>query len=305
MTAPFCATDARKRGDSLTGTAAPARRWLLVEHDGPWAPSALESPGLRDGIGRALHAAAAAVEGRALLIRRPGRRPHREVRSWAVVDHGGAQQWGAWHHPEDLRAAATVMRRGPEPPATARLGSTPPLVLVCTHGRHDACCAVRGRPVVTALSEQWADRTWECSHIGGDRFAPNVLLLPDGAYYGNLDESTATAVVDAHLRGTVTTRHFRGVSTQPPAVQAALAAVLSSYGPAGLGDVRDALCESTGEDEFRVTIVGTGRLPVLVQADVSRGTSPPASLTCRAVSASSAYSYTVGALRIPSIHDGP
>ncbi|MEO5981635.1 MAG: sucrase ferredoxin [Pedococcus sp.] len=305
MTTPRCATEARVRGDSLIGTAAPARRWLLVEHDGPWLPAALDSPGFEDGIGSALQDAAMAVQGRALLIRRPGRRPHRAVRSWAVIDHNGIQQWGSWRDPKDLLAAADVMRAGPQPPATARARSTPPLVLVCAHGRHDVCCAVRGRPVVAALSVRWADRTWECSHIGGDRFAPNVLLLPDGAYYGNLDVSSAMSVVEAHLRGTVTPRYFRGVSTHPPAVQAALAGVLSSYGPAGLGDVRDALCERTGDDSFRVTVIGTGRLPVLVQADVTRRVDPPAKLTCRAEAPSCAYRYSVDVLRIPGIDDAP
>ncbi|GAA2738085.1 hypothetical protein GCM10009867_27890 [Pedococcus aerophilus] len=305
MTTPHCATEARVRGDSLTASAAPAKRWLLVEHDGPWLPTALDSPGLVGPVGRALHEAAMAVQGRALLIRRPGRRPHRVVRSWAVVDHTGTQEWGTWRHAEDLLVAADVMRAGPQPPATARARSTPPLVLVCAHGRHDVCCAVRGRPVVAALSARWADRTWECSHIGGDRFAPNVLLLPDGAYYGNLDVSSALDVVEAHLRGTVTARYFRGVSTRPPAVQAALSAVLSSYGPAGLDDVRDALCDSTGKDSFRVTVLGTGRLPVLVQADVTRTVAPPARLTCRAESGSSAWSWSVGALRIPGVEHAP
>lgn len=305
MTTPHCATEARVRGDSLSASAAPARRWLLVEHDGPWLPAALRSPGLDGPVGAALHDAAVAVQGRALLIRRPGRRPARETRSWAVVDHDGTQHWGAWRHPEDLYAAAAVMRSGPEPPSTSRVGSTPPLVLVCTHGRHDLCCAVRGRPVAAALAQRWGDRTWECSHIGGDRFAPNVLLLPDGAYYGNLDPTTAMRVVEAHLRGTVTPHFFRGVSTQPPAVQAALGAVLSTYGPAGLGDVRDALCEETGSGAFRVTVLGTGRLPVLVQADVTRTVAPPARLTCRASSASSAYSWAVGAMRIPGIDEAP
>jgi hypothetical protein len=305
VTTPRCATEARLRGDSPSGSAAPSRRWLLVEHDGPWTPAALGSPGLEGAVGAALEKAAAAVRGRVLLIRRPGRRAHRQVRSWAVVDAGGAQQWGSWRHPEDLLTAADVMRSGPVPPATARAGSTPALVLVCTHGRHDVCCAVRGRPVVAALSARWPDRTWECSHIGGDRFAPNVLLLPDGAYYGNLDAGSALDVVASHLGGTVTPRYFRGVSTQPPAVQAALCAVLAAYGPAGLGDVRDTLSERLGPDSFRVTVLGTGRLPVLVQTDVSRHVAPAAKLTCRAPGVSSAYAYSVGTPRIPGVDDAP
>ena len=57
---------------------------------------------------------------------------------------------------------------------------------VCTHGKHDPCCAKYGRPVAAALDHQWPERTWETSHLGGDRFAGNVLILPIGIYYGRV-----------------------------------------------------------------------------------------------------------------------
>jgi len=303
VTADGCATEARLRGDSLQGSAAPAHRWLLVEHRGPWAVKALDSTGLAGPVAAALHEAALATRGRVLLIRRPGRRPRRAVQQWAVVDHDGTQQWGSWRSPEDLLAAADAMRAGPRPPGHARRPQ--PLVLVCAHGLHDTCCAVRGRPVAAALATRWPQETWECTHVGGDRFAPNVLLLPDGAYYGNLDESAAEDVVARHLGGTVTAEHFRGVSTQPPVVQAALSAVFAQYQRCGLADVRSATSERVDEHTWRVTLHGRGRLPVLVQADVRRVQAPAELLTCRATQPSSAFRYVVDALRIPSAEQAP
>ena len=56
-----------------------------------------------------------------------------------------------------------------------------PLVLVCTNGRHDPCCATFGRPLARVLREgAQRDDVWECSHIGGDRFAANIVILPEG-----------------------------------------------------------------------------------------------------------------------------
>ena len=68
-----CATGARRRGDPLVGTAAPARRWLLVEYPvGVAARGAWTAAALADAVGDRLHEAALEVGGRAVLIRRPG-----------------------------------------------------------------------------------------------------------------------------------------------------------------------------------------------------------------------------------------
>ena len=50
--------------------------------------------------------------------------------------------------------------------------------------------AGRSRP---ALAAAHPEETWEVSHIGGDRFAGNLLVLPHGLYYGRLDPATALA----------------------------------------------------------------------------------------------------------------
>ena len=83
-----------------------------------------------------------------------------------------------------------------------RPGLTPydePLFLVCTHGKHDTCCAERGRPLCRALHDVAPDHTWEVSHIGGDRFAPNVLVLPEGLYFGRLTPADAPGFVETEM----------------------------------------------------------------------------------------------------------
>lgn len=96
-----------------------------------------------------------------------------------------------------------------------------PLFCVCTNGRHDACCAELGRPVALALDDAHPDRTWEVSHVGGDRFAGNMVVLPDGLYYGRLDPAAALRVAERRLRGELDLDHLRGCSAYPMPVQAA------------------------------------------------------------------------------------
>jgi len=99
--------------------------------------------------------------------------------------------------------------------------STEPVYLVCTHGRHDACCAVRGRPVAAALAAAYPERTWECSHIGGDRFAANVVVLPHGLFYGHVPPSRAVELASQYDKGLVVPDLLRGSGAFTPPVQAA------------------------------------------------------------------------------------
>ena len=277
-----CATAARHRGDPLVGTAAPARRWLLVEYPWGWVPAALDSGALAGAVGTALHETALAVGGRAVLIRRPGRRTVPAPLSWAVVDVGGAEQWGTWSEVDDLAEAVEALRRGPSQDASPA-ASPDPLLLVCTHGRHDTCCAVRGRPVAAALATEWPDRTWECSHIGGDRFAANLVVLPDGTVYGGLDAGTVVDLVRRHGSGTVSLEHLRGFSAEQPVVQAAMAAVLAAHGPGGPADLVRESARRQDDGSWRVGLRGLrAPLPAQVEVVVVGRRSAPATLTCRA-----------------------
>ena len=94
-----------------------------------------------------------------------------------------------------------------------------PLFGVCTHGRHDACCAERGRPVAAALTASHPSETWEISHMGGDRFAANMVVLPEGLYYGRMDPGTASQVASLHEEGRVDLGRLRGRSSYPMPVQ--------------------------------------------------------------------------------------
>jgi (2Fe-2S) ferredoxin len=276
----------------MLGTAAPATRWLLVEHPGGWAPAALDSPGIDAAVADRLHRTALEVGGRVVLIRRPGRAAvpdPPEPRRWIVLDLDGRQERGTWRRSGDLLVAGTVLRDGPSDAAD---GHPPePLLLVCTHGRHDVCCAVRGRPVAQALAVRWPQQTWECTHIGGDRFAANLLVVPDGTVYGGLDAATAVDVVQNHLSGAVDLQHLRGFSAHRPPVQAALAAVLREHGPAGVGDVRPGAVVGDGSS-WRVEVLGRGAVPARSAVTVRRTSQPPARLTCRAEADATAYVWT-------------
>lgn len=97
---------------------------------------------------------------------------------------------------------------------------TDPLYLVCTNGAHDVCCAEFGRPLAAAMTSARPEETWECSHIGGDRFAANLLVLPHGLYYGRVSAGRAANLADLYEEGRIDLELLRGRSCYPFHVQA-------------------------------------------------------------------------------------
>jgi (2Fe-2S) ferredoxin len=151
--------------------------------------------------------------------------------------------------------------------------------------------------VASALASRWPELVWECTHIGGDRFAPNVVLLPDGFYYGNLDPDYAVATVEAHLAGTVLTDRLRGMARFLPPVQAAVIAAYQRYGPLGPPDVTVRATEHFGPHHGHgsETIVDLVIEPQqrLVRVQVLSVRRPDAQLTCRATRETPATEYQI------------
>jgi hypothetical protein len=288
------------------GSASPARRWLLIEHPGPWARAALDSVGIAPAQ-QALVSAVVPGVTRVMLVRRPGRQPRDGLRRWTVLDHDAGQlASGTWGQSPDVRSSPDRPDAGLLTAADALVHATPadrpsdpvalPLLLVCAHGRHDVCCAVRGRPAAAALAGRWPEQTWECTHTGGDRFAANVVVLPDGVYYGRLDAMNAVDVVEAHLAGRVDVDHLRGFTTEPAPAQAALAEAHRRWGPAGPRSFRTTSVTSD-DGGWHIELTGADGLPARVTATVTRSLRSPARLTCHAVTEAVPVAFDVTEMR--------
>jgi hypothetical protein len=213
-----CALRAQLRGDPMLGTAFPAARLLLVEQPGPWGESGLRGSRFGAEPAAALAARAATSGIRVQAIRRPGRTPAGTQRCWALVDTRDGREsvrWGSFDAPEQLLDLPLDGEPGTVDPD--------PVYLVCAHSRHDPCCALRGRPVAAALAAVRPGRVWETSHLGGDRFAANVLVLPSGLLYGRVLPFAAAEFVAAAEADEVVGALLRGRVGLPPAAQAAVA----------------------------------------------------------------------------------
>ena len=277
-----CAGASEARAESMAGTASTVRSFLLVEHAGPWGEEALRDARMPAGIGPELRERAAATRTKVLLIRRPDKalRTHAGVRVFAVYAHH-AEPWLETTVLDDLQGVHDLDLAALA--AGRSLGLTPhsePVLAVCTHGRHDKCCAERGRPVAAGLAKAFPDQTWEASHIGGDRFAANLLVLPHGLYFGRLEADTARGVARLLAAGELDLDHLRGRSGLATPLQAAEAALRRYVDERRLSAVRFVSREVSDGTTKAVFDVSGRRYAVAVTStrgdDVQR-------LTCRAL----------------------
>ncbi|SDD63071.1 sucrase ferredoxin [Actinokineospora iranica] len=271
MTRERCADGCIRRGDQPAASAPPVRHWLLIEQPGPWGAHPWRDSALPAPVVAAVAEQAAAVNARVLLIRRPGRTPPGR-RQWAFADSTPGSEriwWTPFDEPAELLDLGLAAPRGNPSPD--------PVYLVCTHGKHDTCCAIRGRPLAASLATARPAQTWECSHIGGDRFAANLLVLPHGLYYGQVPAARGPMIAERHEAGLLDVPHLRGRSTFSAPVQAAQQFVRERTGEAGIQSFPPVSVLRVGHELWDVSLAGGG--VVRVRAVFQRSDTP---LTCAA-----------------------
>jgi hypothetical protein len=230
---PFCAETSRAHAESLHATASRVDTWILLEYRGLWAHDAVDGSTLSPALKAYLVAERVRLpHARILFVRRPERRTKDGLIAYVARSTEGERELRRLElerHDDllglDLETAGTPVDH--------------PLFLVCTHGKHDRCCSRFGRPLYDAVREQvdggWA---WQSSHVGGDRFAGNVVVLADGVYYGRVEPADAWVVVEAALERRVYLPLYRGRSCYGFAAQAAELAVRETTSLLGVEEIK-------------------------------------------------------------------
>ncbi len=206
-------------GEPMLGTSPAVDVWIILTHRSTWRAKALEDNDLPPPVQTWLHAQVAVfaaaglrarpqfarqsspLDGVTLFVARGG-----ELHRLDVPDEG--ELLGL-----DLTVEATLAER------FERVLS--PQYFVCTNGQRDVCCSRLGVPVYARLRELVGRRAWQTTHVGGHRFAANVLALPQGVLYGRLTPEAIGGFLAVVEAGRVATPYLRGRSAFAPQAQAA------------------------------------------------------------------------------------
>lgn len=259
-----CAAVSAQMAEALAGTAPRGVAWIAVEDRGTWASRAV-----RDSAITWLHeldSRASALDVGVMLIRRPGRAgrepaAHRHVILATTLPGRSSAEIFVLGQDEDLLHLDIEQLAAGHLPGRGDVVADP-LLLVCTNGRRDPCCSVAGRALADRLSAANPQAVWECSHLGGHRFAPTALMLPSGYVYGRLTVEIGLALLAQTPSAPPLVEHCRGRTTWDSLGQAAELAIRAEEPHL---DADAVTVSALAENQRLVTVAGARQHVVTLQ----------------------------------------
>jgi hypothetical protein len=219
----FCSDLSRETGESMVGTAVTVEAWFLLEYTGVWGAKATEENELPRPVQNWLEEQLSLVgDGRVQFIKQdrpvgPGGFSFFVALSREVAPALYRFQLDAYE--ELLELDVQAIASGDK--AYDEFVHSEPLYLVCTNGKRDQCCARNGLALFHELAGYVGEAVWQCTHLGGHRFAPTLLTVPDGAYYGRLTPADLASFVKSQQDGQLFLENLRGRCCYDKVTQAA------------------------------------------------------------------------------------
>jgi hypothetical protein len=254
-TPAYCSASSQGAAEPLWGTARHTERWLLIEYPAAWPAKVLKPGVLPQAMLDQLDSLRQAFPSFHTLFIRQGHTRAGRLRAFLVdcrEDVSSLQRLEFDDYEQlasmDLAGYWQGRQHGAPEPA---------LYLVCTHGTHDKCCAKFGLPVYAALTAGHPDRVWEASHLGGHRFAANVICFPTGVCYGRVTPDAAPGLIAHDAQRELDLSHYRGRFALAPPVQAAEYFLRTRLSLPRLDDLRPDRCTPIDDERWSVSFRDT------------------------------------------------
>ena len=231
----ICSHSSLHANEPLPGTAPRADVWMLLEFDGVWGEKAFDESLLPVRVKNHLSETLRLIPNSKLLLIRQ-HMAHRQMASESRLS--STRFFLALTHLEQPLLYDFTLNRyedllDMDIPGIAAQESTlrqnlssQVLLIVCTNGRRDWCCARFGTDtyleLIRASGAVSAQTTiWQSSHVGGHRFAPNIACLPAGLFYGRVEKDELPILIENCCKGHIYPAKARGRSRYPGPIQAA------------------------------------------------------------------------------------
>jgi hypothetical protein len=219
----FCSQRSSAVGEQLFGTAKRTSTWLLLEYPYLWGRKAFEESDLPAKVKAHLSSFLNQIpESKLLLTKNESSLFQKRIAFFAVISTENQSRIYQFQFDSyaDLEHLEFTRLLSDQSAFSSHLRSEP-IFLVCTNGKRDPCCAKYGRPVYDQMSAIKGEAVWQSTHLGGHRFATNVLCFPQGILYGRVDENSVIPLIEAHSQGNLLLEKYRGRTCFESQAQAA------------------------------------------------------------------------------------
>jgi hypothetical protein len=208
----YCSDLSKNASEPVFGTASRGNTWLLLEHPEPWGQKALVDNRMPDQVKERLSSTLERINGgRFLLVRQ--RYSQTDCINFFIVatreDSPQVRHFRLKEYKELLDLDIWGLVQTSNQPAGDGYQASP-LYLVCTDGAHDKCCAKYGIRTYEFIREKFGESVWASSHVGGDRFAANMVCFPHGLFFGHVTEAAAEGVAREYRDGRIYLANYRG-----------------------------------------------------------------------------------------------
>ncbi|WP_328187853.1 sucrase ferredoxin [Marinobacter sp. OP 3.4] len=221
----FCAVESVRAGDPLPGTAThPERNLLLSWPRRYWERNLRHASNMAPSLVSRLDGLAASGRRVNLIYRRQEPEDSHRI---LLFPEGLAFDIT----PDQLEDFLEDVQQGSDLAPWAGRPVTRPVMLCCTHGKKDKCCAKFGYDTYRALQAEIAQRDlpvdlWESSHLGGCRLAASLITFPSRRKYGRIGRDDTKALLEHEIRDRAYLPCYRGNGRLTPAQQCAETAAL-------------------------------------------------------------------------------
>jgi len=205
----LCSTISRTNGEDPIGTARHSDVWIILERSLPWIPDRLMADPVIQPIFmlmKKLHEEkgvnlvpmliapdaeySRSGDNRVIYYQHPNSAFSQYQKQEFLVpsDRQIALVTALLNHPDNLSEFESFRQQS----------ESIRDIMVCTHGNVDVACARFGFPIYDRLRKDYSSdrlRVWRCSHFGGHQFAPTLVDLPTGQFWGHLEADVLDTLV--------------------------------------------------------------------------------------------------------------
>ena len=206
----LCSLFSSENGETPFATATNCTQWLFIELKEPWEKDIEKSKHFPKEVSSVLKR----VRGRGNQVRLQCILPDSEYSVdgytrviYFSLDEGASIFQKKEYLLKPVRVASLVEALLVEPKGLKRFDaeqqaeSTNRDIFVCTHGKYDVCCGRFGYLAYQTLRTNYGSskennlRVWRVSHLGGHRFAPNILDMPEGNNWARMSQKDLGTII--------------------------------------------------------------------------------------------------------------